>query len=95
MILEEQIYCVVVTQTRTDNSQFSSTYSVLSCPANCFQEISRMESELANLSSQIQMQQEGVEVKDAEMKKIRDRIDQVLSAHHPQSQSVSTDRLQF
>ncbi|XP_041794643.1 structural maintenance of chromosomes protein 1B [Chelmon rostratus] len=47
--------------------------SILKCQA----EISRMESELANLSSQIQMQQEGVEVKDAEMKKIRDRIDQI------------------
>lgn len=54
------------------------TYSVLSCPADCFQEISRMESELANLDSQIYMQQESVEAKDAKMRKIREQIDQVL-----------------
>uniref|UniRef100_A0A3Q0S8N3 Structural maintenance of chromosomes 1B n=1 Tax=Amphilophus citrinellus TaxID=61819 RepID=A0A3Q0S8N3_AMPCI len=41
------------------------------------QEISRMESELANLDSQIQMQQENVEAKDAEIKKIRYTIDQM------------------
>uniref|UniRef100_A0A8C3A251 Structural maintenance of chromosomes protein n=1 Tax=Cyclopterus lumpus TaxID=8103 RepID=A0A8C3A251_CYCLU len=41
------------------------------------QEISRMESELANLDSQIQMQQESVEAKEDEMKSIRDRIDQM------------------
>ncbi|XP_022611922.1 structural maintenance of chromosomes protein 1B-like [Seriola dumerili] len=45
--------------------------TILKCQA----EISRMESELANLDSQIQMQQESV--KDAEMKKIRDQIDQI------------------
>lgn len=40
-----------------------------------------MESELANLDSQIQMQQESVEAKDEEMRKIRDQINQVpLSA---------------
>ncbi len=44
-----------------------------------------MESELANLDSQIQMQQESVEAKDAEMRKIREQVDQVLlSAHGPQ-----------
>ncbi|XP_070763568.1 structural maintenance of chromosomes protein 1B [Enoplosus armatus] len=43
----------------------------------CRAEISRMESELANLDSQIQMQQESVEEKDAEMRKIRDQIDQM------------------
>lgn len=37
-----------------------------------------MESELANLDSQIQMQQESVEAKDAEMRKIREQIDQVM-----------------
>ncbi|XP_051238323.1 structural maintenance of chromosomes protein 1B [Dicentrarchus labrax] len=47
--------------------------NILKCQA----EISRMESELANLDSQIQMQQESVEVKDAEMRKIRDQIDQM------------------
>lgn len=46
--------------------------------ADCFQDISRMESELANLDSQIRMQQESVEAKNAEMKKIRDQIEQVL-----------------
>lgn len=50
----------------------------LSCHLLLLQEISRMESELANLDSQIQMQQESVEAKDAEMKKIRDQVDQVL-----------------
>ncbi|XP_074489832.1 structural maintenance of chromosomes protein 1B [Sebastes fasciatus] len=43
----------------------------------CQAEISRMESELANLDSQIQMQLEDVEVKDAKMRKIRDQIDQM------------------
>lgn len=37
-----------------------------------------MHSELANLDSQILMQQEGVEAKDAEMRKLRDQIDQVV-----------------
>lgn len=36
-----------------------------------------MESELANLDSQILMQQESVKAKDAAMMKIRDQIDQV------------------
>uniref|UniRef100_A0A3B4WWT7 Structural maintenance of chromosomes protein n=1 Tax=Seriola lalandi dorsalis TaxID=1841481 RepID=A0A3B4WWT7_SERLL len=45
--------------------------TILKCQAD----ISRIESELANLDSQIQMQQESV--KDAEMKKIRDQIDQI------------------
>ncbi|KAG7221093.1 hypothetical protein INR49_017534, partial [Caranx melampygus] len=55
-------------------------WTYLSCPAlHAFglQEISRMESELANLDTQIQMQQEAVEAKDAEMKKIRNQIDQM------------------
>uniref|UniRef100_A0A8C9ZY25 Structural maintenance of chromosomes protein 1B-like n=1 Tax=Sander lucioperca TaxID=283035 RepID=A0A8C9ZY25_SANLU len=42
-----------------------------------YQDISRMESELANLDSQIQMQQESVEAKDTEMRKIRDQINQM------------------
>lgn len=37
-----------------------------------------MESELANLDSQIQMQQESVEAKEAEMRTIRDQIYKVL-----------------
>lgn len=37
-----------------------------------------MDSELANLDSLVQMQQESVEAKDAEMRKIRDQIDQVV-----------------
>lgn len=38
-----------------------------------------MESELANLDSQILMEQESVEAKDATMMKIRDQIDQVVA----------------
>lgn len=41
-----------------------------------------MESELANLDSQIQMQQESVEAKDTEMRKIRDQINQVTLFEH-------------
>ena len=70
----------MVTQEAGTSSQFHGSSSVSSSPADCFQEISRMESELANLDSQIQMQQESVEAKDAEMKKIRDQIDQVLTS---------------
>ncbi|TKS73919.1 Structural maintenance of chromosomes protein 1B [Collichthys lucidus] len=47
--------------------------SILKCQVD----ISRMESELANLDSQIRMQQESVEAKDAEMKTIRDQINQM------------------
>ncbi|XP_034541562.1 structural maintenance of chromosomes protein 1B [Notolabrus celidotus] len=47
--------------------------NILKCQA----EISRMDSELANLDSQIQMQLEIVEVKEAEMKQIREQIDQL------------------
>uniref|UniRef100_A0A671TX05 Structural maintenance of chromosomes 1B n=1 Tax=Sparus aurata TaxID=8175 RepID=A0A671TX05_SPAAU len=47
--------------------------NILKCQA----EISRMESESANLESQIQMQQEGVEAKDAEMRRIREQIHQI------------------
>lgn len=61
----------------------------LVCSAVWFQEISRMESELANLDSQIQMQQESVEAKEAEMKTIRDQIDKVLLSVEL-SQPVST-----
>ncbi|XP_041651704.1 structural maintenance of chromosomes protein 1B isoform X2 [Cheilinus undulatus] len=43
----------------------------------CQAEISRLESELANLDSQIQMQHESVEAKDAEMSKIRQQINQM------------------
>ncbi|XP_047453101.1 structural maintenance of chromosomes protein 1B [Mugil cephalus] len=43
----------------------------------CQTEISRMESELANLDSQIQMQQESVEAKTAEMKMMRLQICQM------------------
>uniref|UniRef100_UPI0037E7EC47 structural maintenance of chromosomes protein 1B n=1 Tax=Semicossyphus pulcher TaxID=241346 RepID=UPI0037E7EC47 len=43
----------------------------------CQVEISRMESELANLDSQIQMQQESVEGKEAEMRNIRNQIHQM------------------
>jgi len=41
-----------------------------------------MESELANLDYQIQMQQESLEAKNEEMKKIRHQIDQVLLSYH-------------
>ncbi|KAM6973344.1 structural maintenance of chromosomes protein 1B [Aplochiton taeniatus] len=43
----------------------------------CLAEISRLESEIANLVSQIQMQQDSMEVKEAEMKRLKDRIDQM------------------
>ncbi|KAM4573899.1 structural maintenance of chromosomes protein 1B [Odontesthes bonariensis] len=43
----------------------------------CQAEISRLESELANLDYQIQMQQESLEAKNEEMKKIRHQIDQM------------------
>lgn len=46
-------------------------------PNVCFQDISRMESELANLDSQIQMQLESVEAKYEKMNRIRRQIDQV------------------
>lgn len=36
-----------------------------------------MESERANLDCQIRMQQESMEIKDAEMKKLREQIEQV------------------
>nr|XP_046251454.1 structural maintenance of chromosomes protein 1B [Scatophagus argus] len=47
--------------------------SILKCQAD----ISRMQSELANLDSEIQMQQVSVETKDAEMRNIRGQIDQM------------------
>ncbi|XP_034031732.1 structural maintenance of chromosomes protein 1B [Thalassophryne amazonica] len=47
--------------------------NILKCEA----EISRLESERANLDSQIQMEQESVEAKDAEIKNIKARIDQM------------------
>lgn len=43
------------------------------------QDISRMERDLANLESQIQLQQQSVETKEASMEKIRDQISQVVS----------------
>ncbi|KAM9854698.1 structural maintenance of chromosomes protein 1B [Aulostomus maculatus] len=43
----------------------------------CQVDISRLESELANLDSQIKMQQESEEAKNAAVKKIRDQIDQM------------------
>ena len=43
------------------------------------QEISRLESELVNLESQIQKLQESVEVKEANIKKFKCKIDQVLT----------------
>jgi len=54
-------------------------------PPSGFQEISRLESELTNLDSQIRMQQESVEAKEAEMKSLRDQIDQVLHLSDSQS----------
>ncbi|KAK2842674.1 hypothetical protein Q5P01_012874 [Channa striata] len=47
--------------------------NILKCQA----EISRLQSELANLDSQIQMQQESVEAKDAEIRTIRDQIEKM------------------
>ncbi|XP_029010359.1 structural maintenance of chromosomes protein 1B isoform X2 [Betta splendens] len=43
----------------------------------CQAEISRMESELVNLNSQIHMQQESVKAKEAELKTLRDQIDKM------------------
>lgn len=45
----------------------------------CPQDISRMERELANLESQVRLQQQSVETKEASMEKIRDQISQVAS----------------
>ncbi|KAK2880477.1 structural maintenance of chromosomes protein 1B [Channa argus] len=47
--------------------------NILKCQA----EISRMESELANLDSQIQMQKESVEAKDAEIRTIQNQIEKM------------------
>uniref|UniRef100_A0A3Q3T0Y9 Structural maintenance of chromosomes protein n=1 Tax=Mastacembelus armatus TaxID=205130 RepID=A0A3Q3T0Y9_9TELE len=47
--------------------------TILKCQA----EISRMESELTNLESQLYMQKESVEAKHAQMRTIRDQIDQM------------------
>ncbi|KAM3842538.1 structural maintenance of chromosomes protein 1B-like [Diretmus argenteus] len=44
---------------------------------NCQADISRMESELANVESRIQMQEESVTVQDAQMRSTRDQIDQM------------------
>uniref|UniRef100_A0A3Q2TN66 Structural maintenance of chromosomes protein n=1 Tax=Fundulus heteroclitus TaxID=8078 RepID=A0A3Q2TN66_FUNHE len=43
----------------------------------CQAEISRLQSELLNLECQIQMQEENLEAKTAEMKRIRQQIDQI------------------
>lgn len=43
------------------------------------QEISSMESELANLEAEIQMQQKNMEVKEVELKKIKDKMDRVAT----------------
>lgn len=46
--------------------------------ASClFQDISRIESELVNLSSHIQMQEDGVEANNAELQRIKEQIEQV------------------
>lgn len=45
--------------------------------ACCFQEVSRVQSELANLNSEIEMQKEILEAKNEEMMKIREQIEQV------------------
>ncbi|KAK0150277.1 Structural maintenance of chromosomes protein 1B [Merluccius polli] len=44
---------------------------------HCQAEISSMESEMVNLGADIQMQQENMEVKEAEMKRIKNRMDQM------------------
>ncbi|XP_038164961.1 structural maintenance of chromosomes protein 1B [Cyprinodon tularosa] len=44
---------------------------------DCRAEISCLKSELSNLKCQIQMQQESLEAKDAEIKRIRQQIDQI------------------
>ena len=51
------------------------------CFADCLQEISSLDSELINLDSQIRMQLESVEAKDAKLKEIRHQIEQVLLFH--------------
>lgn len=52
-----------------------------------------MDSELANLDSQIQMQQESVEAKDTEMRKIRDQLNQVVLFQHADLTAGLTLRL--
>lgn len=49
--------------------------------APLLQDISRMEKHLAQLESQIQLQQQSVDTKSAAMNQIRDQIIQVLSPH--------------
>jgi hypothetical protein len=39
--------------------------------------MSRLEAELANVESQLEMQKENMEIKELEMKKLQDRINQV------------------
>uniref|UniRef100_A0A8C7LVV2 Structural maintenance of chromosomes protein n=1 Tax=Oncorhynchus mykiss TaxID=8022 RepID=A0A8C7LVV2_ONCMY len=44
---------------------------------NCHAEMSRLEAELANVESQLEMQKENREIKELEMKKLQDRINQM------------------
>uniref|UniRef100_A0A8C7LI76 Structural maintenance of chromosomes protein n=1 Tax=Oncorhynchus kisutch TaxID=8019 RepID=A0A8C7LI76_ONCKI len=44
---------------------------------NCHAEMSRLEAELANVESQLEMQKENMEIKELEMKKLQDRINQM------------------
>lgn len=54
-----------------------------------------MESERANLDCQIQMQQESVKIKEAEMKKIREEIEQVKLRFSQNSPPRSSDVCTF
>lgn len=53
------------------------SYKSLTCVCE-LQEISKLRSELSNLEAQIEIQTESVELKDNEMKAVRDQINQVI-----------------
>ncbi|XP_052322255.1 structural maintenance of chromosomes protein 1B isoform X2 [Oncorhynchus keta] len=44
---------------------------------NCHAEMSRLEAELANVESQLEMQKENMDIKELEMKRLQDRINQM------------------
>uniref|UniRef100_A0A8C7LIW0 Structural maintenance of chromosomes protein n=1 Tax=Oncorhynchus kisutch TaxID=8019 RepID=A0A8C7LIW0_ONCKI len=61
---------------------------------NCH-EMSRLEAELANVESQLEMQKENMEIKELEMKKLQDRINQVRTVINPPLFSHPSPRLEF
>ena len=69
------MFCIV----DRGSSDISLTHLAAILVLNRNQEISSMESEMVNLGADIQMQQENVEVKEAEIKTIKNRMDQVAA----------------